>query len=54
MSKLTYSWKLYREYYRFARERKIYWIVPLVMFVTLMGFLIVVSETAAPLLYTMF
>ena len=54
MSRLTYSFKLFREYYLFARERGIYWIVPLVMFVTLMGLLIVASEAAAPLLYTLF
>ena len=37
-----------------ARERKIYWILPMVMFVVLMGLFIFVGETAAPLLYTLF
>ncbi len=54
MSKLTYSYRLFREYYRFARVRKIYWILPLAMFVVLMGFFIFVGETVAPVLYTLF
>ena len=38
MSKIAYSGKLVAQLVSLAREKKIYWIVPLVMFLGLMGF----------------
>ena len=54
MPKLSDGIELLREYSRFARDHKVYWIVPLVVILLLAGLLIVVSQAAAPLLYTLF
>ena len=54
MGKLTYSHKLLAEFVRFARERKVYWIVPLVLFLGLAAVIVVGGQSAAPLLYTLF
>jgi hypothetical protein len=54
MSKLGYSPRLLREFVRFARDNKAYWIVPLAIVLGLSGLLIVAGQTAAPLLYTLF
>jgi hypothetical protein len=37
-----------------AREHKAYWMVPLVLVLGLAAVVIVASQTAAPLLYTLF
>ncbi len=54
MSRLSYSGKLFREFVRFARDNRAYWIVPLVVFLGLAAFVIVAGQVAAPLLYTLF
>ena len=54
MGKVTYSGKLFKELVQFARENRAYWIVPLALFLGLCAFLIVASQSAAPLLYTLF
>ena len=54
MGKLGYTSKLLREFIEFARYKKAYWIIPLALFLGLMGFLAVAGQTAAPLIYTMF
>jgi len=54
MGKASYSVKLLGELVQFARERKAYWIVPLVMFLVFVGALIATGQAGAPLLYTLF
>ena len=46
--------KLLREFVRFARENRAWWIVPLVIFLGIAGFLVVAGQTVAPLIYTLF
>ena len=54
MSKLTYAPTLLREFTRFAVEHKVYWIVPLVLMLGLAGLVVIASQTATPLIYTLF
>ena len=46
--------KLFREFVGFSRENKMYWMIPLVLILGIASFLIVASQTAAPLVYTLF
>ncbi len=54
MSKIGYSGKLLREFLGFAREKRVYWIVPLVVVLGLTALLVVAGQTAAPMIYTLF
>lgn len=54
MGKLSYSIKLFKEFILFARQHKVYWIVPLILVLVLMAFLIVVGQASAPFIYTLF
>ena len=54
MGKISYSGKLLREFVRFAHDNKAYWIIPLVVFLGITAFVLVGSQSAAPLLYTLF
>jgi hypothetical protein len=54
MSKVTYARKLLAEFFLFARENKVYWIVPLVLVLLLAALVIFGSQTSAPFIYTLF
>lgn len=54
MGKLGYVGSLLREVFQFARENKVYWIVPFVLVLGLLVLLVVTSQTAAPFIYTLF
>jgi hypothetical protein len=54
MAKISYSFKLFAEFVRFAREHKVYWIIPLVLVLGLAAVVVVGGQAAAPLLYTLF
>lgn len=54
MGRISYSGRLLREFTRFAREKKNYWIVPLVVLLGLIAIVIVGGQAASPLLYTLF
>ncbi len=54
MSKAAYSKKLLSEFLLFARENKVYWIVPLVLVLLLAALVIFGSQTTAPFIYTLF
>lgn len=45
-----------REFWEFLRIRKKYWLMPIVLFLILLGLLIVVTEGSAiaPFIYTLF
>jgi hypothetical protein len=54
MAKLRHSWKLLREFTRFAHENKAYWIIPLMLVLGMIAFVVVAGQSAAPLLYALF
>ena len=54
MSKLGHVGRLFGEFFAFAMHNKIYWIVPLVVVLALMGVLIVAGQGMAPFIYTLF
>lgn len=54
MAKIGYSGKLLMEFARFARDNKVYWVVPLMILLGMVAFVVVGGQAAAPLLYTLF
>ena len=54
MAKANDSLKLLRDFVAFARQNRMYWIVPLVVMLGLAGILIVAGQAAAPLIYALF
>jgi hypothetical protein len=54
MAYLSYAGRLFREFLLFARQNKVYWIVPLIVLLGLMALLIVAGQTTAPFIYTLF
>ena len=54
MGKFGYSVTLFKEFFRFARAHKVYWIVPLVIVLGMMVALIAVGQFSAPFIYTLF
>jgi hypothetical protein len=54
MGKIGYVGTLLREVFQFARQNKVYWIVPFVLVLGLLVLLVVTSQTAAPFIYTLF
>ena len=54
MSKLAYGGKLFKEIVQFARQNKVYWIIPLVLVLLLAVLVVVGSQTASPFIYTLY
>jgi hypothetical protein len=54
MAKIGYLGSLLRDVFAFARQNKVYWIVPFVLVLGLLILLVVTSQTAAPFIYTLF
>ncbi len=54
MSRIGYAGKLFREFIRFARESRSYWIVPLILILGLCALVVVATQSVAPLIYTLF
>ena len=54
MRRTGYGFKLLGEFVRFAGENRAYWLIPLILLLGLAGLVIVVGQSAAPLLYTLF
>ena len=54
MRKIAYTGRLFREFWQFARENKMYWIIPLILVLGAMVLLILASQGAAPFIYTLF
>ena len=54
MGKLRHSGTLFKEFLRFSRAHKVYWIVPLVLVMGLMILLIAAGQVSAPFIYTLF
>ncbi len=49
-------WDFLKEFWQFLRERKKYWLLPIILVLTLFGILIVLSQgsAVAPFIYTIF
>ncbi|HWN41958.1 MAG TPA: DUF5989 family protein [Thermoanaerobaculia bacterium] len=54
MRRFGYLGSLFGEIIQFARQNKIYWIVPFILVLGLVVLLVVTSQTAAPFIYTLF
>ena len=48
--------EFFKEFFEFLKERKKYWLLPIIIVLTLFGFLIVLSQgsAVAPFIYTIF
>jgi hypothetical protein len=51
---LKHLGKLLKEFIGFSWQNKVWWIVPMVLVLLLLGFLIVSSQAVAPFIYTLF
>ncbi|MBM4344231.1 MAG: hypothetical protein FJ100_12755 [Deltaproteobacteria bacterium] len=54
MGKLTHSTKLARELWAFAKANKAWWILPLMILLSLAAVLVVAGQGTAPFIYTLF
>jgi hypothetical protein len=54
MGKIGYVGSMLREIFQFARQNKVYWIVPFVLMLGLVVLLVVTSQATAPFIYTLF
>jgi hypothetical protein len=54
MRKLRYLGSMLGEIVAFARQHKVYWIVPFMIILALVIVLVVTSQAAAPFIYTLF
>lgn len=51
---LRYLLRLLKEFLGFAWHNKAWWIIPIVIVLLLMALLIVLGQTTAPFIYTLF
>lgn len=54
MGRFRYFGSILGEIVQFARQNKIYWIVPFVLILGLVVVLVVASQASAPFIYTLF
>ncbi|MBW8877330.1 MAG: hypothetical protein JF614_20385 [Acidobacteria bacterium] len=54
MRRLRYLGSILGEIVQFAKQNKVYWIVPLVLILGLVILLVVTSQATAPFIYTLF
>lgn len=54
MEKLQNLRQLFREVLAFAKANKIWWFMPVVILILLIGLLVAASQLATPFLYTFF
>ena len=54
MRSLRYLGRLILEFFAFARENKVWWLIPIIIVLLLMGILIVAGQSVAPFIYTLF
>jgi hypothetical protein len=47
-------WQLLRDIWGFARQHKAWWIIPIVVVLLLLAGFVVVCQTVAPYIYTLF
>jgi hypothetical protein len=54
MRRFRYIGSFFGEILQFARQNKVYWIVPFVLVLGLLVLLVVTSQASAPFIYTLF
>lgn len=54
MRRFGYLGSLFGEIIQFAKQNKVYWIVPFIVILALVIALVVTSQAAAPFIYTLF
>jgi hypothetical protein len=54
MRRFRYIGSFFGEILQFARQNKVYWMVPFVLILALVILLVVTSQGAAPFIYTLF
>ncbi|HYO15341.1 MAG TPA: DUF5989 family protein [Thermoanaerobaculia bacterium] len=54
MRRFRYIGSFFGEIFQFARQNKVYWMVPFVLILALVILLVVTSQGAAPFIYTLF
>jgi hypothetical protein len=54
MASIRQSAKLLREIIRFALANKVYWLIPLILVLAIAAVVVVTSQSASPLIYTLF
>ncbi len=54
MKATDYLWQLSKDWLRFARANKIWWIVPLVLVLLLFSAMVYIVQTSKPVIYTLF
>jgi Family of unknown function (DUF5989) len=54
MRRLGYAGSLLGQIWGFAKQNKVYWIVPFVLILGLVILLVVTSQATAPFIYTLF
>lgn len=54
MRSIRNSSRLFSEFVAFAREKRVYWILPLIIVLGMAGVVVVAGKAAAPLIYTLF
>lgn len=54
MRRFGYLGSLFGEILQFAKQNKIYWIVPFILILGLVILLVVTSQATAPFIYTLF
>ena len=54
MDKLRYLGRFFAELVLFAKQNRVWWIVPTVVVLLLLGFLVFAGQSVAPFIYTLF
>jgi len=54
MRRFGYLGSLFGEILQFAKQNKVYWIVPFILVLGLVILLVVTSQATAPFIYTLF
>ena len=51
-----FKMNIFREYWEYTKKRKKFWILPIVIFLMIFGFVLIISEgsVVAPFIYTIF
>ena len=52
----NFKMNIFREYWEYTKKRKKFWILPIVIFLMIFGFVLIISEgsVVAPFIYTIF
>ena len=54
LNRLRYLGRFFAELWLFAKQNRVWWIVPTVIVLLILGVLIVAGQSVAPFIYTLF